>query len=137
MPPRTSGFPKSAMLSIKQSKKAFAKPGRIRGSDTVLKVCHGGAFAGLEKLIRDRSEKGGIGFGAEVHSVESSKSVGEILMDVEPSDLIGYGLIPEFIGRLPVVSAPIFIMINCNRQFIMINNRNLVKVRYDIFDSCT
>jgi len=72
-------------------------------TSNILFIC-GGAFAGLEKLIRDRSEKGGIGFGAEVHSVESSKSVGEILMDVEPSDLIGYGLIPEFIGRLPVVA---------------------------------
>jgi ATP-dependent Clp protease ATP-binding subunit ClpX len=66
-------------------------------------VC-GGAFAGLEKVIRDRSEKGGIGFGAEVTSKDSQKSIGETLLDVEPSDLIGYGLIPEFIGRLPVVA---------------------------------
>ena len=72
-------------------------------TSNILFVC-GGAFAGLEKVIRDRSEKGGIGFSAEVHSKETIKSVGEILLDVEPSDLIGYGLIPEFIGRLPVVA---------------------------------
>lgn len=72
-------------------------------TSNILFIC-GGAFAGLEKVIRDRSEKGGIGFGAEVKSKESQKSVGETLLDVEPEDLIGYGLIPEFIGRLPVVA---------------------------------
>ena len=72
-------------------------------TSNILFIC-GGAFAGLEKVIRDRSEKGGIGFGAEVTSKDSKKSVGETLLDVEPSDLIGYGLIPEFIGRLPVVA---------------------------------
>ena len=55
-------------------------------------------------MIRDRSEKGGIGFSAEVHSKENMKTVGETLLEVEPSDLISYGLIPEFIGRLPVVA---------------------------------
>ncbi|MCP3870571.1 MAG: ATP-dependent Clp protease ATP-binding subunit ClpX [Gammaproteobacteria bacterium] len=64
----------------------------------------GGAFAGLEKVIRDRSEKGGIGFSAEVHSKDETSKVGEILVDVEPEDLIRYGLIPEFVGRLPVVA---------------------------------
>jgi ATP-dependent Clp protease ATP-binding subunit ClpX len=64
----------------------------------------GGAFAGLEKVIRDRSEKGGIGFSAEVRSKEDRRSVGEILVNVEPEDLIHYGLIPEFVGRLPVVA---------------------------------
>ncbi len=72
-------------------------------TSNILFIC-GGAFAGLEKVIRDRSEKGGIGFGAEVTSKDSKKSIGETLLDVEPSDLIGYGLIPEFIGRLPVVA---------------------------------
>jgi ATP-dependent Clp protease ATP-binding subunit ClpX len=69
----------------------------------ILFVC-GGAFSGLEKVIRDRSEKGGIGFSAQVNSKDSQKSIGETLLSVEPSDLIGYGLIPEFIGRLPVVA---------------------------------
>jgi ATP-dependent Clp protease ATP-binding subunit ClpX len=64
----------------------------------------GGAFAGLDKVIRDRSEKGGIGFSAEVRSKDDRRTVGEILTHVEPEDLIRYGLIPEFVGRLPVVA---------------------------------
>ncbi|BAN69285.1 ATP-dependent Clp protease ATP-binding subunit ClpX [endosymbiont of unidentified scaly snail isolate Monju] len=64
----------------------------------------GGAFAGLDKVIRNRSEKGGIGFSAEVHSKEEKRNLGEILHEVEPEDLISYGLIPEFVGRLPVVA---------------------------------
>ena len=64
----------------------------------------GGAFAGLDKVIRDRSEKGGIGFSAKVRSKEDKRNVGEILSHVEPEDLIRYGLIPEFVGRLPVVA---------------------------------
>ena len=72
-------------------------------TSNILFVC-GGAFAGLEKVIRERSEKGGIGFSAEVNSKDSQKTIGETLLEVEPSDLIGYGLIPEFIGRLPVVA---------------------------------
>jgi ATP-dependent Clp protease ATP-binding subunit ClpX len=64
----------------------------------------GGAFSGLEKIIRSRSEKGGIGFAAEVKSKDLNINLGEILYDVEPEDLIKYGLIPEFVGRLPVVA---------------------------------
>jgi ATP-dependent Clp protease ATP-binding subunit ClpX len=63
----------------------------------------GGAFAGLEKIIQKRSQKSGIGFVADVHSTEDS-SIGQLLTDVEPEDLIRYGLIPEFVGRLPVVA---------------------------------
>jgi ATP-dependent Clp protease ATP-binding subunit ClpX len=69
----------------------------------ILFIC-GGAFAGLEKVIRDRSEKSGIGFSAEIHGKEDSKTIGDLLKEVEPSDLIKYGLIPELIGRLPVVA---------------------------------
>ena len=69
----------------------------------ILFIC-GGAFAGLDRVIRDRSEKGGIGFGAEVKSKDESRNVGEVLADVEPEDLVKYGLIPEFVGRLPVVA---------------------------------
>lgn len=69
----------------------------------ILFIC-GGAFDGLEKVIRLRSEKGGIGFGAEVKSKDDMRAVGEVLRDVEPEDLIKFGLIPEFIGRLPVVA---------------------------------
>ncbi|MCH9799319.1 MAG: ATP-dependent Clp protease ATP-binding subunit ClpX [Methylophilaceae bacterium] len=69
----------------------------------ILFIC-GGAFDGLERIIRLRSEKGGIGFGAEVKSKDDVSEVGETLRDVEPEDLIKFGLIPEFIGRLPVVA---------------------------------
>ncbi len=69
----------------------------------ILFIC-GGAFAGLEKVIQERSEKGGIGFSAEVKSKDKSKKIGELLATVEPEDLIRYGLIPEFVGRLPVVA---------------------------------
>ncbi|MGR9114234.1 MAG: ATP-dependent Clp protease ATP-binding subunit ClpX [Gammaproteobacteria bacterium] len=64
----------------------------------------GGAFAGLDKIIKARSEKGGIGFSAEVKSKDNTKNVGEIFAQVEAEDLIKYGLIPEFVGRLPVVA---------------------------------
>ncbi len=69
----------------------------------ILFIC-GGAFDGLEKIIRNRSEKTGIGFGAEVKSLRSSKDISEVIKSVEPEDLIKYGLIPEFVGRLPVVA---------------------------------
>ena len=64
----------------------------------------GGAFAGLDKIIRSRSETGGIGFSAEIKSKDEDINLGEVLYDVEPQDLIKYGLIPEFVGRLPVVA---------------------------------
>ncbi len=69
----------------------------------ILFIC-GGAFDGLEKIIRRRSEKGGIGFGAEVMSKEDGKSISTLFREVEPEDLIKFGLIPELIGRLPVVT---------------------------------
>ncbi|HKK13052.1 MAG TPA: ATP-dependent Clp protease ATP-binding subunit ClpX [Gammaproteobacteria bacterium] len=69
----------------------------------ILFIC-GGAFAGLEKIIRERSERGGIGFSAEVKSKDERRPVGEVLYGVEPEDLIRFGLIPEFVGRLPVVA---------------------------------
>jgi ATP-dependent Clp protease ATP-binding subunit ClpX len=72
-------------------------------TSNILFIC-GGAFAGLDKVIRDRSEKGGIGFSAEVKSKDERRNVGEILADVEPEDLIRYGLIPEFVGRLPIIA---------------------------------
>ena len=69
----------------------------------ILFIC-GGAFSGLEKVIRRRTEKGGIGFGAQVKNVDDSKRDVELLHQVEPEDLIKYGLIPEFVGRVPVVT---------------------------------
>ena len=72
-------------------------------TSNILFVC-GGAFAGLEKIILDRSSKSGIGFMADVKTSEQEQSIGELLHEVEPQDLIRYGLIPEFVGRLPVVA---------------------------------
>ena len=69
----------------------------------ILFIC-GGAFDGLDKIIRQRSEKGGIGFGAEVRGKDDVRAIGEVLRDVEPEDLIKFGLIPEFVGRLPAVA---------------------------------
>ena len=68
----------------------------------ILFIC-GGAFDGLEKVIQNRTEKSGIGFGATVHS-KTEKRVSELFRDVEPEDLIKFGLIPELVGRLPVVA---------------------------------
>ncbi len=68
----------------------------------ILFIC-GGAFDGLDKVIRSRSERSGIGFGAEVRSA-SERTVGDVLREVEPEDLIKFGLIPELVGRLPVVA---------------------------------
>ncbi|MBL6744449.1 MAG: ATP-dependent Clp protease ATP-binding subunit ClpX [Pseudomonadales bacterium] len=72
-------------------------------TSNILFVC-GGAFAGLDKIIRDRSEKSGIGFTAEVRSQDREDKVGETLREVEPEDLVKYGLIPEFVGRLPMIA---------------------------------
>ncbi len=69
----------------------------------VLFIC-GGAFSGLDKIIQERSEKGGIGFSADVTTKDEKRTMTELLGTVEPEDLIKYGLIPEFVGRLPVVA---------------------------------
>ncbi|MEM9742616.1 MAG: ATP-dependent Clp protease ATP-binding subunit ClpX [Pseudomonadota bacterium] len=72
-------------------------------TSNILFIC-GGAFAGLDKVIQDRSDKSGIGFNAQVKGDEDRLTIGETLRQVEPEDLIKYGLIPEFVGRLPVVA---------------------------------
>ncbi|NOR72209.1 MAG: ATP-dependent Clp protease ATP-binding subunit ClpX, partial [Methylomarinum sp.] len=64
----------------------------------------GGAFAGMDRVIKDRTEKGGIGFSAEVKAKDDTKNIGELFSQIEAEDLIKYGLIPEFVGRLPVVA---------------------------------
>lgn len=69
----------------------------------ILFIC-GGAFSGLDKIIQDRTERSGIGFSAQVHSKDDKKNVDRLLRQVEPEDLLRYGLIPEFVGRLPVVA---------------------------------
>lgn len=69
----------------------------------ILFIC-GGAFAGLDKVIRHRSQRSGIGFSAEVNTEKDRKRLGEVLAEVEPDDLVRYGLIPEFVGRLQVTA---------------------------------
>jgi len=70
----------------------------------ILFIC-GGAFSGLDKVIQHRTSKSGIGFIADVHDKDEDENLGEIFEQVEPEDLIKYGLIPEFVGRMPVVSS--------------------------------
>ena len=72
-------------------------------TSNILFIC-GGAFAGLDKVILDRTEKTGIGFSAEVRVRNQNMAFGEVLKSIEPEDLIRYGLIPEFVGRLPVLA---------------------------------
>ena len=72
-------------------------------TSNILFIC-GGAFSGLDKIILNRSQRSGIGFVADVKSAEGNENLGEVLSNLEPEDLIKYGLIPEFIGRLPVVA---------------------------------
>ena len=69
----------------------------------ILFICSG-AFAGLDKIIEARGRGSAIGFGADVRNPEGQKNIGEIFQKVEPEDLVQYGLIPEFVGRLPVVA---------------------------------
>ena len=72
-------------------------------TSNILFIC-GGAFSGLDKVIQDRSDKSGIGFGASVQTDASKKNLGDTLRTLEPEDLVRYGLIPEFVGRLPVLA---------------------------------
>jgi ATP-dependent Clp protease ATP-binding subunit ClpX len=69
----------------------------------ILFIC-GGAFAGRDKVIQERSDKSGIGFNAVVKGESDAKSIGQLLSQIEPEDLIKYGLIPEFVGRLPLIA---------------------------------
>ncbi len=72
-------------------------------TSNILFIC-GGAFSGLEKIIQNRASKGGIGFSAEVKSKQDQKALSATFADVEPEDLVRYGLIPEFVGRLPMIA---------------------------------
>ncbi len=102
-----------ALLKLIEGTVANIVPGggrKVPNHDTIaidttniLFIC-GGAFDGLEKIILQRSSKGGIGFGAQVQSKDDNVKKSEILHDVEPEDLVKFGLIPELIGRLPVVA---------------------------------
>ena len=72
-------------------------------TSNILFIC-GGAFSGLDKVIRDRTDKTGIGFSAEVNAADDKEVVKMNIDNVEPEDLVKFGLIPEFVGRLPVIS---------------------------------
>jgi ATP-dependent Clp protease ATP-binding subunit ClpX len=96
----------------------------------ILFIC-GGAFAGLEKIIARRIGKNAVGFGAEVHSRHSVESA-ELLSQVMPEDLLAYGLIPEFIGRLPVISAVHQLQRNDLVQ-ILIEPKNALVKQYQRF----
>ena len=71
-------------------------------TSNILFIC-GGAFDGIDKIIEKRNGAGSMGFGAEVKSRDTKKNVGEILADIRPEDLLKFGLIPEFVGRLPIL----------------------------------
>lgn len=102
-------------------------------TSNVLFIC-GGAFAGLEKVIQARTDQSGIGFNAEVQSQEDDKQLNKLLHDCEPEDLARYGLIPEFIGRLPVVA----VLDELNEEAlvdILVKPRNALTKQYSrIFD---
>lgn len=72
-------------------------------TSNILFIC-GGAFSGLEKVVQQRQEKGGIGFTADVKNKDDTKKLSELFRQVEAADLVKFGLIPEFIGRLPVIA---------------------------------
>ncbi|MBN8411356.1 ATP-dependent Clp protease ATP-binding subunit ClpX [Halomonas denitrificans] len=94
----------------------------------------GGAFAGLDKVIRDRAETGGIGFNAEVKSKDESKGVGDLLLEVEPEDLVKFGLIPEFVGRLPVIATLTELTEDALIQILTEPKNSLVKQYARLFD---
>jgi ATP-dependent Clp protease ATP-binding subunit ClpX len=102
-------------------------------TSNILFIC-GGAFAGLEKVIRDRSEKGGIGFGAEVKSKDEKRNIGELLSQLEPEDLVHYGLIPEFVGRLPVIATLEELDVEALVQILTEPKNSLTKQYSKLFD---
>ncbi|MDZ7781712.1 MAG: ATP-dependent Clp protease ATP-binding subunit ClpX [Halioglobus sp.] len=102
-------------------------------TSNILFIC-GGAFAGLDKVIRTRSEKGGIGFGAEVKSKDESGNVGEVLSQLEPEDLVQYGLIPEFVGRLPVIATLEELDVTALVQILTEPKNSLTKQYSKLFD---
>jgi ATP-dependent Clp protease ATP-binding subunit ClpX len=100
----------------------------------ILFIC-GGAFAGLDKVIQDRSEKSGIGFGASVRS-KSERNISELFREVEPEDLIKFGLIPELVGRLPVVASLAELKDDALIQILTEPKNALVKQYQRLFEMC-
>ena len=105
---------------------------QVNTSD-ILFIC-GGAFAGLDRIIRDRSDKGGIGFTAEIRSHNNYMQVGETLRQVEPEDLVKYGLIPEFVGRLPMIATLDELDLEALVRIIREPKNSLTKQYYKLFE---
>ena len=105
---------------------------QVNTSD-ILFIC-GGAFAGLDRIIRDRSDKGGIGFTAEIRSHNNDMQVGETLRKVEPEDLVKYGLIPEFVGRLPMIATLDELDLEALVRIIREPKNSLTKQYYKLFE---
>ena len=105
---------------------------QVNTSD-ILFIC-GGAFAGLDRIIRDRSDKGGIGFTAEVRSHNNDTQLGETLREVEPEDLVKYGLIPEFVGRLPMIATLDELDLEALVRIIREPKNSLTKQYYKLFE---
>jgi ATP-dependent Clp protease ATP-binding subunit ClpX len=102
-------------------------------TSNILFVC-GGAFSGLEKVIRDRSDNTGIGFNASVKVKDSKKNIGHTLADLEPEDLVNYGLIPEFVGRLPVVATLEELDLNALVNILIEPKNSLIKQYTAMFE---
>lgn len=102
-------------------------------TSNILFIC-GGAFAGLDKIVSERSTKGGIGFGAEVKGKKDKKSLGDILKQAGPEDLIKFGLIPEFVGRLPVLTTLSELELDDLVKILTEPKNSLVKQYEKLFD---
>jgi len=99
----------------------------------ILFIC-GGAFSGLDKVIRERSEKSSIGFSAEIYSKTDTRSMNQLLREAEPADLIKYGLIPELIGRLPVVTVLEELDEEALIRILTVPKNAIVKQYHKLFD---
>jgi len=99
----------------------------------ILFIC-GGAFAGLDKVINNRSHKGGIGFSAELKNVDDAKPISDVLKTVEPEDLIQYCLIPEFVGRLPVVASLTELDVDALVEILTEPKNSLTKQYHKMFE---
>ena len=99
----------------------------------ILFIC-GGAFAGLDKVIQNRSAKGGIGFSADVKGQSEQKNFAESLHDLEAEDLVQYGLIPEFVGRLPMIATLEELDVSALMQILTEPKNALTKQYRKMFD---
>jgi len=102
-------------------------------TSNILFIC-GGAFAGLDKVIQNRSDKGGIGFSADVKAHADKKDFAESLVDLEAEDLVQYGLIPEFVGRLPMIATLEELDVDALVQILTEPKNALTKQYHKMFD---